>query len=463
MNGDNLAKIKKLVRKPMFLAGVAGLALVGVTTVWVLKSPPVHHSDAGLGGNADVPIPPEMRKDHMSPVGDAEADRRVTQNVDAAQRAMADGKSYVAPPVIAKSAPAKVEAKEVKPEKELLPSVVGVKDGEEEEVTPDRGATHARSHDSDEQEDDGGDIQTIGSRLNEQVDALVTSVGGGISRVVVADYRNIPSKGSSGNGKASGKAGDASASRGNVHDERPASASDAQKDEIDPSKYDIVLAAKPGDLFYGTLKVGFNSDDPQGLPIFATIHDQRPDGSYGPLDGAVLEGSVDYTDRQAAVTFTRMILPDGRDAATQAMAVRLGSLRPGIAEKVNNHNFARFGAMTVASLLEGLGYAGEMFVSNSRSMVANNSGIYGMGTSGVDWGQAGLAAAEPLGSNLNSALTQDFYRQSTKSSKAGMEIGIVALQTIEIPELKKDQGMMQASANGASSPGPMGVYQRSAD
>lgn len=35
------------------------------------------------------------------------------------------------------------------------------------------------------------------------------------------------------------------------------------------------LAAKPGDIFYGQLWLGFNSDDPRGAPVFATIYDNR--------------------------------------------------------------------------------------------------------------------------------------------------------------------------------------------
>lgn len=430
-------QVRQWAKQPKILAGVAGGAIMVVTVSYLLMSPPVRRADQGLGGRTDITPPPALQSNPMQRVGQDEANRRVTLNVQKAEEAKLAGKSYMAPPVVARAdegdapseppqAKAARQARGLNVATPALPAVAGVENGQE---------TQQVVHEAPPV--DNQLVQEISSNLSKQVDMIADTVmqGGEASKVLwyseakpkqvqavaqpVAAQRPLqtgqPVAGA--NPQASGMAVAA-----------------GQQAAVSTSPYDMVLAAKPGDIFYATLKIGFNSDDPQGLPIFATIHDARPDGTLGPLDGAVVMGSVNYTEQQAAVTFTQMILTDGRQAETKSMAVKLDTLRAGIAQNVNNHTFAKYGAMTVASLLQGAGEAGQMLIQNDRSYYANNSGLYSTGNSNMNWGQVGLAAAQPLGNNLSSALSQSFNRPATKSSKPGMEIGVVFLQSVMIAE-----------------------------
>ncbi|GBQ74776.1 hypothetical protein AA14337_0009 [Acetobacter malorum DSM 14337] len=436
--------MKNLMKKKGLLASVSGIALVGVIATYMIfgSSPPT--SDSGTGGRADISNVPALHTDNMNAVGRDEANRRVTRNTADAEQARAEGKGYVAPPTIAEAVPnRKDDAAGPKRQARVeLPPVEGIHSTDQQAQGVNSAPVYAASPDM------ASEMQMMGQQLGDQVDEVVSSTLGGANYMTVASYDKPKPVGAAGasravNGAASGVAGVAGGNGAIGPDGKPS---------VDLSQYDMVLAAKPGDVFYASFKIGFNSDDPQGLPIFATIHDARQDGTYGPLDGAVLMGSVNYTQRQAAVTFTQLILPDGRQADTKAMAVKMGSLRAGVASKVNYHSFGKYASLTFASLLEGLGYAGEMFVQNSRSYTANNSGVYSMGNNGVIWPEAGLMAAMPLGQNLNSALGQNFNRQPTKIANANDEIGIVFLQSVQIPEGMK--GGRQAPGQEAPSRSP---------
>ncbi|MBS0987445.1 DotG/IcmE/VirB10 family protein [Acetobacter okinawensis] len=436
-------QVRRWAKQPKILAGVAGGAVMFVTVSYLLMSPPVRRADQGMGGRTDITPPPTLQSNPMQRVGPDEANRRVTLNVQKAEEAKLAGKSYMAPPVVARvdegdalseppQAKAARQARGLNVTTPALPAVAGVENGHESQQVV---------HEAPPV--DNQLVQEISSHLSTQVDMIAETVmqGGEASKVLWYSEPK-PKQGQTTRQNLAGaqsvttqrplQTGALVAGANPQTSGMPVGA--GQQPVATTSQYEMVLAAKPGDIFYATLKIGFNSDDPQGLPIFATIHDARPDGTLGPLDGAVVMGAVNYTEQQAAVTFTQMILTDGRQAETKSMAVKLDTLRAGIAQNVNNHTFAKYGAMTVASLLQGAGEAGQMLIQNDRSYYANNSGLYSTGNSNMNWGQVGLAAAQPLGNNLSSALSQSFNRPATKSSKPGMEIGVVFLQSVMIAE-----------------------------
>lgn len=418
--------MRKIFKNKGLLAGTAGGVVVSLIAIYMLVLSPPHKADTGLGGRADLTNAPALRNNRMDPVGQDEANRRVTENSAEANSAKEKGNGYVAPPVVQAIAPVtKPVVEEAK--HEALPKVSGADD-----------ATPLVINQPTAPVVDPNIQQALQQSLTQQADEVIASAMGGNGNMVVADYRP-PSK--------SGTAASAGAARSG------APGSSGQPNAVDLSQYNMVLAAKPGDVFYSRLTIGFNSDDPQGLPVFATIYDARPDGTYGPLHGSRVMGAVTYSQSQAAVTFTEMVLPDGRTAPTRAMAVTLKDQRSGVAQSVDRHLFSRYGALTVASLLQGVGYAGQMMIANDRSFYSNNSGVYSGGNNGVDWKQVGLASAEPLGQNLSSSLNSTFNRASTKSSPGGMEVGIVFLQPVQIPTGLKGSGGNQV----AGGPAPLGM------
>lgn len=417
--------MRGLLKRKGLLAGLAGGVFVILIAVYLLLLSPPRRADTGLGGRADVAGAPALRNNQMEAVGRDEANRRVTRNGEEADQARNGGANYIAPPVVQTAAPVQ-KPKTAQARRESLPKVAGAES--DQPIVISSAQPQGPVIDPNTQ-------QMLQQALGQQADEVISSTMGGNTAMTVAEYRPpAPKAAAAGAAGQAGAAGD-------------------KKQGLDLSQYNVVLAAKPGDIFFSRLTIGFNSDDPQGLPVFATIYDARPDGTYGPLHGSRLMGAVNYSQSQAAVTFTEMVLPDGRTAPTRAMAVTLKDQRSGVAQNVNNHTFERYGALTVASLLQGLGYAGQMMIANNRAFYANDSGVYsGGGGGGVDWAQAGLASAEPLGQNLSSALSQSFSRPSTKSSPGGMEIGIVFLQPVQIPT-----GLKGGSVVAQAAPAPLGM------
>lgn len=394
--------------------GGFGLAVVGacLAAVAVMSPPPRPDTGGGLAPNGLNKVP-NLRSDPMHPTDTDEADRRATKNARDTAAAERAGKSFVASPLItttqgseaAAAPPAKPSLPEVvqpDPQQISFPSNAPVGSGQQ--------ASTGRT-DADRKRD-----EAFGKKVEEQLDALMKPAKG-------AQWVTVAFKAPTPTPKA---------------EARPARTARDGSAAAQPPPYVDVLAAKPGDMFYSRISVGFNSDDPSGLPVFTTIHDERPDGTYGPLHGARLMGSVVYAPDQAAVPMQRLILPDGREAPTRAMAVTLDEVRSGVAEKVDYHTVSRWSGLLASGLIQGAGQAGQLLLSNNRSVFLSPGGYSSVGRPGIDWGQVGLATLAPLGQNLSSVAAQNFNRPATKSARGGpngTEVGVVFLESVTIPTL----------------------------
>lgn len=220
-----------------------------------------------------------------------------------------------------------------------------------------------------------------------------------------------------------------------------------------------VLAAKPGDVFYAIINVGFNSDDPQGLPVYATIYDIHPDGSTGPLHGARLQGKVTYSDEDAAVVFNQMTLGDntGRTARISAMAVTLSeNMRPGVAVDVDRHLLSRYGSLVASTLLQGVGQVGQQLVSRVGTQTISPYGTY---TSSLDFNNpsvyvpAAMGALMPLGQVFTQAFSKNFMQRPTISTPSGTDVGVVFLESVIVPVLPRANSQNQPRQPGALASG----------
>lgn len=344
-------------------------------------------------------LPSKSTENPLEPVGDEEASRRATYN-DEQAKDRKEKDSYVAKPVIAGVVDTTGNEAKNAPKKGLtLPQISPIEDGVVTNNTK-------NSNDHKDLARNNQDVRNNDrvNKIQAQINQLLSNKEQGL--VVFQNFKKPENQTKTAN-----------------------IAGGSTKSNVQQSP--TILAARAGDIFFATLKIGFNSDDPKGLPVYATIIDGQ-DGRPAPLNGAVLAGRVSFTDKQAAVTFNEMTLKDGRTAPISAMAITLTDGRTGIAENVNNHNIQRYSQLIAGSLLQGLGTAARDVISN------RGKATYGDGYVTVDndnkfkWDEVGVAALEPVGTNLNSAFSRKFNRPATISSAAGSEIGIVFIKPITI-------------------------------
>lgn len=199
-----------------------------------------------------------------------------------------------------------------------------------------------------------------------------------------------------------------------------------------------VVLARSGDILTARLLYGFNSDDVRGLPIYAVISDYLPNGSVGPLEGARIQGQVAYSQRNAAIIFETLVMPNGREFDITAIAVSLDSDgRPGVAADVNYHTVARYGSLFLSSIIQGIGEVAQIRLQNDPSnqpVVIINEGdgtvnVDGRNNSEPTDREILAGALAPVGRQLSAAAGQGFSRPPTITAPAGMPFGLVFTST----------------------------------
>lgn len=388
--------------KPTHIFIISGVAIVLVSSLVLFAGVGKPKIDAGGETLSEVKgLPPHSTENPLEPVGDEEASRRATYN-DEQAKDKKETDSYVAKPVIAGVIDTgEGSTKNAPPKGITLPNIVPIDD--------DIAQKNTKIPEIDEQNQnitDNSQLTRKTDRTNKiqaQINQLLSNKEQGL--VVFQNFKKPEKQTNIVNVGGYGK----------------------QKFQQQPT----ILAARAGDLFFATLKIGFNSDDPKGLPVYATIIDGQNDRP-APLNGAVLSGKVLFTEKQAAVTFDEMTIKDGRTAKISAMAVTLTDGRTGIAENVNNHNFQRYSQLVAGSLLQGLGTAARDVINNRGTATYGDGFVTVNNDNKFKWDEVGIAALEPVGTNLNSTFSKNFNKPATISSAAGSEIGIVFIRPVTI-------------------------------
>lgn len=352
------------------------------------------------GGSASYVQKPTVapRYDSQAKVAQEEADRRASVNAKAAAEAAAAGKSFTSQMVITDKGPA--ERGEA-PESPPAPPAKPAPEIRYIYVTQPPAAAPQPVNDADAR-----------GRVTSQVDAIASlQQGGFVVRTFPKPEKKEPEK----------KEASASGGAGNGAPMKPAGR----------------LVARTGDVIYGVLDRGFNSDDPQA-PLIVTLHDFLTDGSQGPLTGARVVGVLTYSQEQAAVQFTRLVMVDGREIPISAIAVSENDARTGIAADVDRHILMRYGSLFASSLIQGVGMAGQQLTSlaSNSYIVDPYTGLIASSPN-TDWKRVGAQAAAaslmPVGQALASAAARNFNTPPTISSPVGMGVGIVFLQPLNMP------------------------------
>lgn len=176
---------------------------------------------------------------------------------------------------------------------------------------------------------------------------------------------------------------------------------------------------KPGDMLYGIITTGINSDVPSA--VMASI-------VTGDLKGYRILGSYQRYEERLVVAFNRVVSPNGKTTQIEAYAVDPGTTEAHVASDVDTHFLSRWGALAGAAFLEGLGEAKRYAGASSYA-----GGGYGANTTNSDqmvWGDYSLAdqawiAAGRVGSVAGKLMEKYFDRPPTVYLDSGSEIGIL--------------------------------------
>lgn len=386
-------------------AGVGALtaiAIAGTIALVSLNRGPASSGMAGAELNSGVPA---LRNDYMRPVGETEASRRAATNTEQVDAAAAEGGTAIAQPVIAESYPAGSDRDEMlraaqpdAPAPTPAPAAQMASAAAQQPIIIYQ--TAPRPVFSPEQ------LSTYRDSISAQM-KLTAPVS---PRFTVVTYpKPTPPAPAAAPAAAPAQGGTTAGTAG-------------------PTSLASRVLAQPGDIVYATLDQGFNSDDPRGLPIFATIRDPR-DGGRGPLDGGRLMGRVTYSLENASLTFQSLIL-NGRSVQIQAMAITETDARTGIAGDVDHHTLERYGSLFIAGLLQGVGEVGQLLAQNYDATVYPDVGAIRYSNRDVDWATAGMGVLRPLGTQLSSFAGRGFDRPPTVTAPAGMGMGVIFTQPV---------------------------------
>ena len=201
------------------------------------------------------------------------------------------------------------------------------------------------------------------------------------------------------------------------------------------------IIIREGDMSYATLLYGYNSDDAQQAPIFATLHDYGDRGGPSYLDGTRLQGVLKLSRESAVIEFTKAIHPDGRSFPISAIAVSPDLDRVGVAGNVDRHVIERYSSLFLGGLLQGVGQAGQLLLddggnSGTTIIIGDNSNVQSSSGDLSDGEKVAIASLLPIGNNLASVAEQGFNRPPTVTAPGGFRVGIGFLEPITWEDIK---------------------------
>ncbi len=153
------------------------------------------------------------------------------------------------------------------------------------------------------------------------------------------------------------------------------------------SQNNSVLLAKAGTIFNAILETGINSDEPS--PVLAKI-------VSGDLKGTRLIGSIQLSGEKVIVTFGTASIPSMPNSIKiNTVAVDPGTTRVGLASDVDRHYFLRYGVLlgaafmgTYADIIAAQGVTTEVVdgvvVTSKEELSAKDKNLQAMGTVGKE-------------------------------------------------------------------------------
>lgn len=183
-----------------------------------------------------------------------------------------------------------------------------------------------------------------------------------------------------------------------------------------------------GDVMYGTLDFGINTDDPASANfVQATI--RQP----GPFQGAKVLGSLQEGDQYAktvGIHFTQMKVPgEAGMRSIDAWAVSPNTQRASVASSVNNHYMSRGFSVLVGSFLEGYSQA-LLAGGRQQNIITTPNGSVVVQQDAYSTKQLAQVGVGNVGKNMGQMFAQAATRQRTVTVDAGADLGVWFLKDV---------------------------------
>lgn len=203
----------------------------------------------------------------------------------------------------------------------------------------------------------------------------------------------------------------------------------AQSSNPSPSTDETIgsYVFRAGERLYATLDAEVNTDDSN--IVMATIRG-------GPWNGSRLLGNIQQGTRNISLIFQTLVPKDGSATIKiNALALRTEDSKVGMAEDIDHHILERYGALAVASLLEGYGDAFSQPIGTTTYAGGVGGPVTTTRTRPNDEEIVGRAVGR-MGNRMSSSLQPNINRPTTYSTPAGQSFVLYFLQDVTI----KDKG-----------------------
>lgn len=174
-----------------------------------------------------------------------------------------------------------------------------------------------------------------------------------------------------------------------------------------------------GEMFYGILQIGINTDEIGPIRVFIPGSNKIP--------GAVLVGEPVRSGEKAMITLKNMSVK-GNDIGINAVVLNPDTLRPGLADGVDRHTFERYFKLAVAAAADG--YVDALQGTSRRTYSDGSSEtISDRLPNSAD--QAAVALGR-VGEVLIPKFERDFDRPPTVSVDSNRDVIVMFMSSAEI-------------------------------
>jgi intracellular multiplication protein IcmE len=356
------------------------------------------------------------KTDPMTPVSTEEGAKRAQANAETAAAAQANGKAFVAQPVVTDrqldSVPGGQGAAvgtNVLAQPQPAPVVATPQVGGNVEVAPQQANAQPLPQESSQVDPD------LKKKVMAQVESVMGSATGspnsrGFQTYYAAALQN--------QGNVAGKLEQAPPAAGGGG-YRPSGAN------VSPRAPEPIAAT--GDTCYATLDNGISTDDT--TIVLATIHAcSFPDGER--FHQARVAGRIERAQDQVRVVFNKVRLVSSKSSLPiEAIAVTEDEARSGVGKDVDHHYFERYFSLGLSSLLSGYGRSAEAAARSGGTTVIT-AGSTTVQTPPITAKQQTAIALGEMGQAFASEIKRDFNRPTTVSAPRGMGLGVIFVNDV---------------------------------
>ncbi|MDR2198112.1 MAG: hypothetical protein LBR53_01410 [Deltaproteobacteria bacterium] len=175
------------------------------------------------------------------------------------------------------------------------------------------------------------------------------------------------------------------------------------------------LGFSPGEILYAVNDLSLNSDLPS--PVLCTV-------AQGRLKGAKALGSFKLSGEHLLLSFSKIVLPDGREREFQGYGVDPRTDGSSVRAKVDTHFFSRWGALLAASFIEGFG---EAVSAGGRKVHVYGDGVVEEEVLENSLEDSAFQALGKAGSRAAAQVERGFDRPPTVRLERGEPVGILII------------------------------------